>query len=151
MTVHERGDAADAGGVRGDLGAEVAGRLVLGADLGQDQLEDVLDDRSAGDELDRGHDHAFLEDLAERSDRRRGATADVDVVREVRDVPDQLALGMHGRDERDVVEVDAARVRVVGDEHVAGAEVLGAVRAHRLRHLLGHRAEVHGLREALRD
>ena len=55
-----------------------------------------------------------------------------------------------GEIEADVVEVHAARERLVGDDHVAGAEVLGAVAADRLRHLLDHRAEVHGLREALR-
>ena len=42
-------------------------------------------------------------------------------------------------------------MRVVRDEHVAGGEVLGAVLPHRLRHLLGHRAEVDRLREPLGD
>ena len=108
-------------------------------------------DRAALDEPDRRDDHALLEDLAERADRRRRAAADVDVVREVGDVAEQLALVVHGRDQADVVEVDAARMRVVGDDHVAGAEVAGAVGLHRLRHLLHHRAEVHRLREPLRD
>ena len=137
--------------VRRDLGAEVAGRLVLGADLGQDQREDVVDDPAGLDDLDRRDDHALLEHLAEGADRGRRAAADVDVVREVRDVAEQLAAGEDGRDEADVVEVDAARERLVRDDHVARPEVLGAVAAHRLRHLLDHRAEVHGLGEALRD
>ena len=46
--------------------------------------------------------------------------------------------------------MDAARERVVRDDHVAGAEVLRAVVADRARRLLDHRAEVHRLREALR-
>ena len=103
------------------------------------------------DDLDRRDDHALLEDLAERADARGRAAADVDVVREVRDVAEQLAVRMHGRDQADVVQVHAARKGVVRDDHVAGAEVLRAVVADRARHLLDHRAEVHRLREALRD
>ena len=151
VAVDERGHAANARRVGGDLGPEVARGLVLGADLGQDQLEDVLQDRAALDELDRRDDHALLEDLFERADRGGRPAADVDVVREVRDVTDQLALVVDGRDQADVVQVDAARVRVVRDEHVAGGQVLGAVRPDRLRHLLGHRAEMDRLREPLGD
>ena len=84
--------------VRGDLGAEVSRRLVLGADLRQDQPEDVVDDPPRLDDLDRRDDHALLEDLAEGADRGRRAAADVDVVGEVRDVAEQLALGEDGRD-----------------------------------------------------
>ena len=91
VPLDERQHAADAGRVRGHLGAEVAGGLVLRADLGEDELEDVLHDRAALDQLDRRDDHALLEDLLERPDRGGRAAADVDVVREVRDVADQLA------------------------------------------------------------
>ncbi len=117
----ERRDAPDAGRVRRDLGAEVAGRLVLRADLGQDQPEDVVHDRPALDELDRRDDHALLEHLLEGADRRGRAAADVDVVREVRDVAEQLAVDVDRRDQADVVQVHAARVRVVRDDHVARA------------------------------
>ena len=92
----------------------------------------------------------FLEHLAEGADARRGAAADVDVVGQVGDVPEQLALAEHRRDQADVVQVDAARIGVVRDDHVAGAEVLGAVVEHCARDLLDHRAEVHRLREPLR-
>ena len=64
----ERLDAANARGVRGDLRAEVAGRLVLRADLREEQAEDVVHDLPAADELDRRDDDALLEDLAERAD-----------------------------------------------------------------------------------
>ena len=57
--------------------------------------EDVVDDRAVRDHLDGRDDHAFLEDLAERADRRGRAAADVDVVREVRDVAEQLAFVVH--------------------------------------------------------
>ena len=108
-------------------------------------------DAAAVDDLDRRDDHALLEDFAERADRGRRAAADVDVMGEVGDVPDQLLPVEHGRDQADVVQVDAARERVVRDDHVAGPQFRGAVVAHRARYLLDHRAEVDRLREALRD
>ena len=96
VAVDQRRDASHAGGVRRDLGAEVARHLVFRADLGQDQREDVIHDRAAVDQLDRRDDHALLEDLLNAPDRGRRAAADVDVVREVRDVADQLALVVDG-------------------------------------------------------
>ena len=144
-------EPADAGRVGGDLGAEVARGLVLGADLREDQVEDVAHDPAAFDDLDGRDDHALLEHLPERSDRRRRAAADVDVVREVGDVAEQPPVVVDRGDEADVVQVDAAREGLVRDDHVARAEVLGAVVEDRARHLLDHRAEVDGLGEALRD
>ena len=47
VALEERLQAAHAGRVGGDLGAQVAGRLALGADLGEDQPEDVLHDLAA--------------------------------------------------------------------------------------------------------
>ena len=79
---------------------------------------------AAADDPDRRDDDALLEDLAERADRRGRAAADVHVVREVGDVAEQLAVVVDGRDQADVVQVDAARVRVVRDDHVARAEPL---------------------------
>ncbi len=151
VALDERLDAADAGRVGGDLGAEVAGRLVLRADLRQDELEDVGHDLPAVDELHRRDDHALLEDLAEGADARRRAAADVDVVGDVGDVAEELAARVDGRDQADVVQVHAARERVVRQQHVAGSELPGAVLEDRLRHLLDHRAEVHRLGEPLRD
>ena len=114
-------------------------------------MKTSVDDPPGLDELDRRDDHALLEHLAEGADARGRAAADVDVVRQVRDVAEQLAAGMDGRDQADVVQVDAAREGVVGDQHVAGPEPLRPVVADGARDLLDHRAEVHGLREALRD
>jgi hypothetical protein len=150
VTRDERLHAPRTGRVGGDLRTHVAARLVLGANLRQHELEDVRHDPAARDQPDRWDDHAFLEDLAERSDARRRPAADVDVVRDVRDVADQLAVGVHGGDQADVVQVHAARVRIVREQHVAGPEPVGAVGEDRLRHLLDHRAEVDGLREPLR-
>ena len=151
MAGDERLQPAGAGRVGGDLGPEVARGLVLGANLGEDEGEDVLDDLSRLDDLHGRDDHALLEDLPEGTDRRRGAAADIDVVREVRDVPEQLALHDHRRDQADVVQVDAARIRVVRDDHVAWRQILRAIGADRVRNLLDHRAEVDGLGEALGD
>ena len=150
MACNEGLHTAYAGSVGGDLGPEVARRLVLGANLRQDQPEDVLDDGAALDDLDGRDDHTLLEHLAERADARGGTATDIDVVGEVRHVAEQLAVGVNGRDQADVVQVDATRIRVVGDDHVARAEVLRAVVANGARHLLDHRAEVHWLRESLR-
>ena len=147
----ERLEPAGARRVGGDLRPEVAARLVLRADLRQDQVEDVVDDPAGLDHLHGRDDHALLEHLPERPDRGRRPAADVDVVGEVRDVAEQLPFGEHGRDEADVVEVHAAREWLVRDDHVSRAQVGRAVGAHRLRHLLDHRAEVHRLREALGD
>ena len=80
---------ADAGGVGGDLGAEVAGRLVLGADLRQHQPEDVGHDLAAAHQLDRRDDDPFLEHLAEGADAGRRSAADVDVMGQVGDVAEQ--------------------------------------------------------------
>ncbi len=139
------------GRVGRDLGPEVAGRLVLRPDLGEDQPEDVVDDLAARDDLDRRDDHALLEHLLEGTDRGRRTAADIDVVGEVRHVADEQAVDVDGRDQADVVQVHAARVRVVGDDRIARPEVLGAVALDRVRHLLHHRAQVHRLRERLRD
>ena len=63
VPLDERLHPPHAGRVRRHLGAEVPRRLVLRADLREDELEDVLHDRAALDQLDRRDDHALLEDL----------------------------------------------------------------------------------------
>ena len=151
VAVGQRRDPPHAGRVGRDLRPEVAGRLVLRPDLGEDQPEDVVHDLAALDDLDGRDDHALLEHLLEGADRRGRAAADIDVVRQVRDVADEQAVDVDGRDQADVVQVHAARVRVVGDDRVARPEVLRAVALDRVRHLLHHRAQVHRLRERLRD
>ena len=92
----ERLHAPHAGGVRGDLRPEVPGRLVLGADLREDEPEHVVDDRAACDEPDGRDDDALLEDLAEGTDRGGRAAADVDVVGQVGDVAEQLPVDEDG-------------------------------------------------------
>ena len=134
-----------------DLGPEVAGGLVLRPDLGEDEAEDVVDDLAALTTLTGGMITPSWNTSWKAPIERGGATADIDVVGEVRDVADQQTVHVDGRDQADVVQVHAARVRVVGDDGVARPEVLGAVALDRVRHLLHHRAQVHRLRERLRD
>ena len=95
MTGDERPEPASPRRVRGDLRPEVPGRLVLRADLRQDQVEDVVDDRPGRDDLDRRDDDALLEDLAERADRGGRAAADVDVMGQVGDETEQLPVREH--------------------------------------------------------
>src|SRR4029078_9420850 len=112
-----------------DLRTEVPRGLALRPDLGEQEPEDVLDELAVLHEAHRRDDHALLEDLTERPDRRRRPAADVHVVREVRDVPEQLALVPYRRDERDVVQVHTARKRLVRDEDVSRAGTRRAVAA----------------------
>jgi len=94
VPLDERLEPPDARVVRGNLGPQVAAGLMLGADLRQDQAEDVGNDPARLDDLHRRDDHPLLEDLAKRADARRRAAADVDVVGEVRDVAEQLSAGV---------------------------------------------------------
>ena len=148
----EQGRQAPHAGVVGrELRPEVARRLALGADLGQDEPEHVVDDLAIPHHLHRGNDHPFLVDLAECADARRGAPAHVHVMGEVAEVAVNLALVEERGDHHDVVEVSAARIGVVDHELIARAEVLGPVVEDSLAHRPHHRAEVVGLAEGLRD
>ena len=124
---------------------------MLRADLRQDQLEDVRDDLARLDDLHRRDDHPLLKDLSERANARWSTPADVDMMRDVRDVAEQVVPDVDRGDQTDVVQVDPARMRVVRDDDIPGPEVFWAVAPHRLRHLLDHRAEVDRLRESLSD
>ena len=84
----------------------------------------VVDYFPALDELHRRDDDAFLEHLLERAHRRRRSPSDVNVVRQAGRVPGQLAVPVDRPDEADVVEVNAAAVRVVGEDHVARSELV---------------------------
>ena len=148
---NERLDPTHPRRIRSDLGAEVACRLVLRADLRQDQLEDVRDDLARLDDLHRRDDHPLLKDLSERANARWSTPTDVDMMRDVRDVAEQVVPDVDRGDQTDVVQVDPARMRVVRDDDIPGPEVFWAVAPHRLRHLLDHRAEVDRLRESLSD
>ena len=142
---------ADAGQVRRDLGPKVPGGLALRTDLGQHQPENVIDYFPALNEFHRRDDHAFLEDLLERAHGRRRSAPNVYVVRQAGRVSGQLAVPVDGSDEADVVEMHAAPVRVVGEDHVPRAELVGAVAPDRPGHVLHEGPKVDGLGERLGD
>ena len=76
--------------------AEVAPRFSLCADLGNDQVEDILDDLATLYEFDRRNLHALLIDLLKCTDRCGGASADIDVVNEVGDESDKRITMVNG-------------------------------------------------------
>ena len=117
-------DPACSGQVGCDLGAKVAGRLAFRPDLGEYQPEYVVDYFPALDELHRRDDHAFLEDLLECAHRRRRTAPNVHVVCQAGRVSGQLALPVDRPDEADVVQMNAAAIRVVGEDHVPRAELV---------------------------
>ena len=108
--------------------------------------------RRASTSLHRRDDHALLEHLAERADRwparrrrrRRGARGS----RRTRAARPRDAPARSGATSFRWTPLGYGSFVTID---VARAEILGAVVAHRARHLLDHRAEVHGLGEALRD
>ena len=113
------------------------------------QLEDIGHDLTRAHQPHRRDDHAFLVHLAKRADAGRRAAPDVDMVRQAGHIADQLALVVNRRDQRNIVQVYAAEVRVVGQQRVAGAKLIGAIRLDRARHQLDQRAEVVRLSERL--
>ena len=151
VAVEQRREPPRAGIVGGDLRAEVARGLAFGADLGKDQPEHVVHDPAGPHHLHRGDDDPFLVDLAERADARRRAAAHIHMMGEIAEITLDLAPVVEGRDHDDVVQMRAARIGVVDDQMVAGAEVLRPVFEHPLAHRAHHRAQVVGLAEGLRD
>ena len=79
------------------------------------------------------------------------AAPHVDVVRDVRHVAEERSLVEDGGDERDVVQVHAAQVRVVDEDAVARREAIGPVGRDGPRHDVGERAQVRRLGEGLGD
>ena len=151
LPLQQRGQPACPGMVGGDLGAKVAGCFVFGTDLGEDQPGDVRRQFAAVHQLDRRNDDALLKDLTKGADTGRGAAADVDVMGQVGHVAEEPIVVIDRGDQGDVVEVGAGRIGKVGEDGVAGAEIVGTIFLHGPRHLLGHGAEMDRLRERLSD
>jgi hypothetical protein len=103
------------------------------------------------DESHRRDDEPLLIDLARHPDAARSAPAHVHVMRDVGHVAQQHAVVEDRRDERDVVEVDAAQVGIVDQDAVARRQPLWTVRADGARHDVRERAEMRRLREGLGD
>ena len=120
--------AAQPEAVAGDLRVVVAAPLMRHAHVEQDQLQDVVDDLAAGYDPDRRNTQAFLVDLGHAaSHTARCHAAYVRMVRDVGDEKNKLAVAEHWRKDRHVGQVRAAPdKRIVGDEHVAGANTVAA-------------------------
>src|SRR6266511_3662293 len=133
----ELGDASFSQAVRGQLRAQVAAALVRVAHA-LDQSCDYV-----GVESRRRDDDAFLLQCPRvRRHRARLASAHVRVVG-ARDREADLGA----RDERDVRQMRAARIRVVDGPDLAGRRLMPHHRGHGIR----HRAEVYGDVLRLRD
>ena len=117
--LHHLDEAPGAQGVGRDLGAEVAGRLLLGADIGDEHLENVGIQPAASGDLHHRQHQALLIDLAASRQTPRLGAADVDMMGQVGSVSDNVPLMEDGRQDDDVVQVHAALVGIVGGQLVA--------------------------------
>src|SRR5215208_2022081 len=121
--------------VRGDLGAEVAASQVGGANVGEQEVEDVVYVLAPPDQTHRRDDDPLLEDLARVGGHGAGAhPADVGVVRPRDGVAEDLSFVGDGGDEGYVWEVRAARVGVVYGEDISRLRVAAHDGGDRLRH-----------------
>jgi hypothetical protein len=112
---------------------------------------EVAVDLPALHEAHRRDHQPLLVDLARHPDAARRSAAHVHVMRDVGHVAEERAAVEHGGDQRDVVEMHAAQVRVVDQDAVARLQALCAVGSNGPRHDVGQRAQVRGLRERLGD
>ena len=105
-------DLALADGNGGDLGVEVAPVLLGHAHIGAQDLDDILVQHAAADELARRDADAFLLDLGQRArERSRDGAADVRVVDVAGDEADELAVDEDGLPDVDVGRVGARPIR----------------------------------------
>jgi len=119
--------SSDAGVVSSQLSSEVATSLVLRADLSQNEIEYIWDDFAAGGKADGWNDHSLLEYFPKCTDTSRSPSTDINVMGQTRDVAEKLTIDVHGRNQRDVIQMDAAFKGVVGDDRVARDQSIGVV------------------------
>ncbi len=134
--------------IGGDLRAHVGQVLVRGARRiasGGEQVAQLVEARpSALDHFQRPQHHAFFCQVAGVGRHAAGTdAADLGVVRAVGGKEERRGAVRHEyrRDHRDVGQMRAAAIGVVGEHDVAGRQV-GHVAQH-AAHRLAHRAEVH--------
>ena len=138
--VHHRQQRPPADVVAGGLGVEIADRLVREADVGADDLQQLVVRLAAVEELRHRDAQPLLVDLVRLA--REDLTADVRRVAEVAEVADDPALAEDRRDHREVVELAGGHPGVVGDQHVAGAERLRRIGGQQVAHAGRHRVDV---------
>src|SRR5439155_6827631 len=123
-----------------DLTLEVE-RLVPGhPHVVEEQLENVLAQAAVLYEARGPEEDPFL--MRARRERRAAGChrADVDVMRRVRDPTDERAVHVHRRDDREVEDVQRARVRIIHEIHVAGAYVVPEAPLAGLEHVRERRS-----------
>ncbi len=141
-------EAPLAGLHRGDLGAEVAHRALGQPHVVLDDRNQFLVDHALAVHLHDRHLQAFGEDVGGGAVER---AADVRPMRHAAGERHQLALPEHRDGERHVVEMAAGDVGVVGQQDVAGIEVLDAVMLELGLHRVAHAADEHRQAEPDRD
>ena len=134
QSLDQAGHPAGPGVIGRDLRPKIAAGLMLGADLGQNQPEDVLHHLPVLHHFDRRDNDAFLKHLLEGPNAGRRPTPDIHVVGQVGDIAKETVPVEQGRNEGDVVEMDSPLIGMVGDERVSRSEPVGAVGAHHARH-----------------
>ena len=140
--VHHRQQRPPADVVAGGLGVEIADRLVREADVGADDLQQLVVRLAAVEELRHRDAQPLLVDLVRLAGE--DLTADVRRVAEVAEVGDDAPLAEDRRQHREVVELAGGHPGVVGDQHVAGAERLRRIGGEEMAHAGGHRVDVPG-------
>ncbi len=161
--IHDRGDGGEhlvpaiaveqlqeaplAGLDRRHLCAQIAHRAAWDAHVDADDVDHVLVDLAGLVELEIGQLQALGINVGGHA--AQGA-ADVDPVRHAAGKSRERALVEDRQRERDVIEVAAGRVGVVGDEDVAGMDVGAEMLQLRLDRL-GHAADEHRQADADRD
>ena len=141
-------EAPLAGLDRRDLGAEVAHRALGQAHVGLDDRDQLLVRHALAIDLHDRHLQAFGVDVGRGAVER---AADVGPVRHAAGERHHLAVVEDRHGEGHVVEVAAGDVGVVGEQDVAGIEVLDAVVRELGLHRVAHAADEHRQAEPDRD
>jgi hypothetical protein len=132
--------AGRTGSAGGKLCAEVAATLLGGADIREDERQQLVVQYTRADQSHWRNDEAFLHEL--RGALRHAArthAADVRMMCAHGRVPADGAVDLDGLHQCQVGKVGPAVIGIVEEIDVAGMRIPGAYRMHRLR----HRAEVH--------
>ena len=141
-------EAALAGANRGELGAEVAERAFRHADVHRDDVDQLPVELARALQLQDRNLQPLGVDVGGDALQR---AADIEPVRHAAGEPDQLALVVDRQAQRDVVEVAAGDIGVVGDQDVAGLDPVGAEMRELGLERLGHAADEHRQAQPDRD
>ena len=125
---------------RGDLRAQVAHGPARQADILPDDVDHGLIDHAAVLIFEDRDLQSFGKDIGAHAAEN---AADIEPMRHAAGERDQLALVKDRQGQRDVVEMAAGEIGIVGDVDVAGTDVFGAEMLDLGLHRLGHAADEH--------